>query len=245
MARDGVFQFESLEGDPIVLANAHTAKGWSVGVAVKKAQIQSATWDTIRWAALLGGGISALSLLFALVISRRITGPIAELQQKVPLLLSDPELPSPKGLPELEDLSEALRQSALERNRSEQALRESEARFRGIFEHAATGIAITDLTGRFLLCNPAYLSMLGCAASDIDTLRFPELVHPDDVEANTAQLSRLFAREIPSFEIVSRLHHQEWQSHLGAQTRLAVEGRHGRAHQHRRACDRCHRAQAL
>ena len=39
MARDGVFQFDSLEGDPIVLANAHTAKGWSVGVAVKKAQI--------------------------------------------------------------------------------------------------------------------------------------------------------------------------------------------------------------
>ena len=204
MARDGVFQFDSLEGDPIVLANAHTAKGWSVGVAVKKAQIQAATWDTIRWAALLGGVISALSLLFALVISRRITGPIAELQQKAPLLLSDPTLPMPKGLPELEALSEALKQSAVERNRSEQALRASEERFRGIFEHAATGIAITDLQSRFLLCNPAYLSMADCAAGDMDTLRFQELVHPEDVEANTAQLSKLFAREIPSFEIVSR-----------------------------------------
>jgi PAS domain S-box-containing protein len=204
MALDGVFQVDSLEGDPILVANALTAKGWAIGVAVKKAQIQAATWDTIRWAAFLGGGISALSLLFAFVISRRITGPIAELQQKAPLLLSDPELPLPKGLPELEGLTKALRQSALQRNRSEQALRESEERFRGIFEHAATGIAITNLKGRFLLCNPAYLSMAGCAAGDIDTLRFQELVHPDDAEANTARLSRLFAREIPSFEIVSR-----------------------------------------
>jgi PAS domain S-box-containing protein len=204
MAGDGVFQTVSLEGDPIMLANAHTAKGWSVGVAVKKAQIQAATWNTIRWAALLGGGISALSLLFALVISRRITGPIAELQRKAPLLLSDPRAPTPKGLPELEDLSEALRQSALDRNRSERALRESEERFRGIFEHAATGIAITDLKGRFLLCNPAYLSMVGCAARDIGSLRFQDLVDEKDAEANTAQLGRLFAREIPSFEIVSR-----------------------------------------
>ena len=54
MARDGVFEFDLLEGDPIVQANAHTAKGWAIGVAVKKAHIQSATWDTIRWAALLG-----------------------------------------------------------------------------------------------------------------------------------------------------------------------------------------------
>ena len=35
-------------------------------------------------------------------------------------------------------------------------MRESEERFRGIFDHAAIGIAITDIDGRFLSCNPAY-----------------------------------------------------------------------------------------
>jgi len=204
MARDGVFQFVSLEGDPIVLANAHTSKGWSIGVAVKKAQMQAATWDTIRWAAFLGGGISALSLLFALAISRRITHRIARLQRKTRLLLSDPSLPTPKGLPELEGLSEALKQAAQERNRSEQALRESEERFRGIFEHAATGIAIANLKGRFLLCNPAYLAMLGYTAGEAENLNFRELVHPEDAEANKAQLCRLVKQKVPSFEIVNR-----------------------------------------
>ena len=161
-----------LRATPIVLANAHTAKEWSVGVAVKKAQIQAAAWDTVRWAALLGGGISALSLLFALVISRRITQPIENLQQKASLLLSDPEALMPKGPPELDDLSEALKRSALDRNRSEQALRESEERFRGIFEHAATGIAITDLEGRFQLCNPAFSAMLGYSAAELGKLQF-------------------------------------------------------------------------
>ncbi len=204
MARDGVFQFSSLEGEPIVLANAHTARGWAVGVAVKKAYIQAAAWDTIRWAALLGGGISALSLLFALVMSRRITGPIAELQQKAPLLLSDPESPTPEGLPELEDLSEALKRSARERNRSEQALRQSEERFRGIFEHAATGMAITSLEGQFQVCNPAFSAMLGYSPEELRRLHFPQLVHPEDIRANMAEIRRLLAQEIPSFEIVNR-----------------------------------------
>jgi PAS domain S-box-containing protein len=204
MARDGVFQFASLEGDPIVLANAHTARGWSIGVAVKKAHIQAAAWDTIRWAALLGGGISTLSLLFALVMSRRITEPIAELQQKAPLLLSDPESPTPEGLPELEDLSEALKRSARERNRSEQALRQSEERFRGIFEHAATGIAITNHEGQYQVCNPAFLAMLGYSPEELRRLHFTHLVHPEDVRANMAEIQRLLAQEIPSFEIVNR-----------------------------------------
>ena len=147
MPKEGVFEFVSLEGVPIVHANVHTAKGWSAGVGVTKAQVQAAMWNTIRWAALSGGGISVLSLLFALLISRRITYPLAELQRKVSQLQSDPETLLPAGPPELCDLSMALKRSALERSRSEQALRESEERFRGIFEHAATGIAITGIDG--------------------------------------------------------------------------------------------------
>ncbi len=204
MVRDGVFEFASLEGDPIVLANAHTAKGWSVGIAVKKAQIQAAAWETVRWAALLGGGISVLSLVFALVISRRITGPIAELQQRIPLLLTDPGLPMPKGPPELDELSKALKLSALERSRSEQALRESEDRFRGMFEHAATGIAITSLDAHVQLCNPAYSAMLGYSLEELKTIDFPALVHPEDIDENIAQIQKLLALEIPSFETVNR-----------------------------------------
>ena len=90
------------------------------------------------------------------------------------------------------------------RKQAEQALRESEARFRSIFEHAGTGIAITDLQVRFQSCNPAYSRMLGYTEAELRALEFEALLHPEDRETNLAELGRLLAQEIPSFEIVNR-----------------------------------------
>ena len=48
-----------------------------------------------------------------------------------------------------------------ERKRAEQALRESEERFRGTFENVAVGIAHEDLDGRFLRVNETFCATLG------------------------------------------------------------------------------------
>ncbi len=48
-----------------------------------------------------------------------------------------------------------------DRKRAEEALRESEARFRSIFENATVGIYRTTPDGRILLANPALVRMLG------------------------------------------------------------------------------------
>ncbi len=91
-----------------------------------------------------------------------------------------------------------------ERKRAEAALRESEERYRGIFQHAATGIAITDLQGRFQSSNPAFAAMLGYSEQELLSLDFQGLVHPDDREENVAAGVRLRAQEIPSFEFFNR-----------------------------------------
>ncbi len=91
-----------------------------------------------------------------------------------------------------------------ERKRAEAALRESEERFRGIYEHAAFGISITDLQYRFLSGNAAYTAMLGYTEEELRAANFPNLVHPEDIEENLIELSRLIAQEIPSFELVNR-----------------------------------------
>ncbi len=90
------------------------------------------------------------------------------------------------------------------RKRAEKALRESEERFRGIFEYAGTGIAITDLQGRIQTCNPAYSSLLDYTGDELRRLAFPDLVHPEDRERNMIEIRRLLAQEIPSFEILNR-----------------------------------------
>jgi PAS domain S-box-containing protein len=90
------------------------------------------------------------------------------------------------------------------RKHAKDALRESEERFRGIFKHAGTGIAIADLHRRFQSCNPAFSSMLGYTEQELLGLFFPDLVHPEDRETNTGQMGRLLSGAIPSFEIMNR-----------------------------------------
>jgi PAS domain S-box-containing protein len=91
---------------------------------------------------------------------------------------------------------------------AEQTLRESEHRFRTVFEHAATGIAITNLDGDFERCNPAYCALLGYTQEDLHRIAFPSLVHPDDRAANMAEFRRLLGGELPFFEIENRYIHK-------------------------------------
>jgi PAS domain S-box-containing protein len=203
--QDGVFELVSLEGDELVNANAHSpVGGWVIGIAVKKAEMQAAAWNAISWATILGGGFSALSLLFASAIARSMTRPIDELRRKAAMLVEPAAAMTLRGPPEVRELCQALEQSAAKRDRSERALRESEERFRGIFERAGTGIAISDLEGRFCYCNPAYSKMLGYSEQELRQLAFPKLVHSEDRDANLLQCRRLIAEEIPSFNIVNR-----------------------------------------
>ena len=87
--------------------------------------------------------------------------------------------------------------------------RESEARFRKTFEHAGIGIAITDMEGRFQLCNPAYCALLGYSLEEFRHLDFPALVHPEDRAANLVEAQRLKDEHIPFFEIENRYVHKD------------------------------------
>jgi len=70
-----------------------------------------------------------------------------------------------------------------ERKRFERELRDSESRYRGLFEHVQHGIFISTKGGRFLDCNPALLEMLGYRSKEeflkIDIAR-DLYVNPED-----------------------------------------------------------------
>jgi PAS domain S-box-containing protein len=140
--QDGVFEPVSLEGDLLVNANAHSpVSGWLIGIAVKKSEMQAAAWNTIRWATIPGGGFSVLSLLFAGAIARSITRPIEELRRRASVLVVEPAPAMPlRGPPEVNELYQALRQSAAKRKRSDQTLRESEEKLRLAMDAAKLGI---------------------------------------------------------------------------------------------------------
>jgi PAS domain S-box-containing protein len=64
----------------------------------------------------------------------------------------------------------------------EEALRESEEKFRSIFQNSNTGMALVGLDGRYLMVNPALCDILGYTAEELLAIDFFKLTHPDDME---------------------------------------------------------------
>ena len=88
-----------------------------------------------------------------------------------------------------------------ERKRAEEALRESEERWRAVFENSAIGVALTDLSGRFLATNSAYQKMLGYTEEEICKLSFLELTHEDYRDSNREFITELFEGKRKQFQI--------------------------------------------
>ncbi|RPI33972.1 MAG: hybrid sensor histidine kinase/response regulator, partial [Hyphomicrobiaceae bacterium] len=119
----GLFEFPSLEGDPLINANAQPSmSNWTVGVAVKKAELQAAAWNTVRWAVMLGAGLSAASLLLAWFLARQITRPIDQLREAFADASAEPSKPIAIGPPEILQLQDTLHHAVVERINANQAL---------------------------------------------------------------------------------------------------------------------------
>ena len=95
---------------------------WTVGVAVKKAEMQAAAWATVRWAVMLGAGLSAASLLLAWFLARQITRPIDQLRQAFADVSAEPGKPIEIGPPEILQLQDTLHRATVERTNANRAL---------------------------------------------------------------------------------------------------------------------------
>ena len=71
--------------------------------------------------------------------------------------------------------------SMLERKQAEQALRESEARFREFVEQASDAIFMADLDGRYTDVNGAGCRMLGYTREEIIGKTIADLIQPEDI----------------------------------------------------------------
>lgn len=98
----------------------------------------------------------------------------------------------------------ALVDDVTERKRVEDALRESEARFRAMFERTALGVSLADLDGRIVKANPALQQLLGYSADEIHGMNFADFTHPDDLDTNLEERARLIAGEQGHFTLEKR-----------------------------------------
>jgi PAS domain S-box-containing protein len=91
-----------------------------------------------------------------------------------------------------------------ERKQAEEALRESEARFRGIFELAGVGMATLSLEGKFLQVNPAFCKFLGYTEAELLDLKVEDVTHPEDQERTRRSYDEIVARQRLAFTYEKR-----------------------------------------
>ncbi|WP_081888079.1 PAS domain S-box protein [Verrucomicrobium sp. BvORR034] len=90
-----------------------------------------------------------------------------------------------------------------ELKKTEEALRRSEAHLTAVFQQAGSGIAQTDLEGRYVMVNDAYCEITGRTREELLGQQVHEITHPDDrlhyVDAHGA-----LAGEGPAFIMENR-----------------------------------------
>jgi len=96
----------------------------------------------------------------------------------------------PERMPDGSIIWHGFNTDITERKKAEDALRESEVRFRTAFDKAATGMVIVSLDGTFLKANAAFCRMLGYSKGEMVGKRVVDVTHPDDIARSLRILKR-------------------------------------------------------
>lgn len=96
-----------------------------------------------------------------------------------------------------------------DRKRTEEALQQSEALLRTMFERSGVGIVILNANGQFVQVNPAYEVMLGYSETELQRLTFADLTHEEDCESNLKLFTALIRGECEMYQVEKRYHRRD------------------------------------
>lgn len=95
-------------------------------------------------------------------------------------------------------------QDVTQRNKTEIALKESEAKFKGIFDYANIGIATTSLDGTLTNVNNEFVDLLGYNREELLSMNFTDFTYPDDTKEEIKLVNKLLKGEIENYQLEKR-----------------------------------------
>jgi PAS domain S-box-containing protein len=110
------------------------------------------------------------------------------------------------------------------RRAAEDAVRETEGRFRRVFEDSPVGIALLGSDFRFIDANPALCAITGFARDELVGRSLDEIAHPDDAQDDRELARRALTGEIPHHRVNARFITKRGEVVHVAQTATVVRG---------------------
>ncbi len=104
-------------------------------------------------------------------------------------------------------ISRSLRY-AIERKRTQEALQESEERFRSAFDSAAIGMALVSLEGRWLQVNRALCEIIGYSEQELLATDCYEVMHTEDEKSTYTCLNQMLTHGVRSRQGEKRYLHK-------------------------------------
>jgi PAS domain S-box-containing protein len=90
------------------------------------------------------------------------------------------------------------------------ALRESEMRFRALFEQAAVGVAQVEIgSGKILRVNQKFCDIVGYTQDEIRQINFQSITHPDCHQGDLAKMTLLKAGTIREYSMEERFYRKD------------------------------------
>ena len=105
---------------------------------------------------------------------------------------------------------EGFVEDVTERQRAEEALRESEKRFRIVFEQAAVGVVLANsITGEYFQINQKHCDIVGYTREEMLRKRFQDITYPDDLQSDLGNMKLLLEGKISAFSMEKRYIHKD------------------------------------
>jgi PAS domain S-box-containing protein len=202
--QEGVREYPSLEGDVVVSANGVSLKsGWTVAVAIPKAEIASGSLAALLWTGSLSIAIVMMSFLGAFLLARRITREISDFRDQTAALVQGQPAKLKSTVPEIaetwtvlatavhaREAAEAARsEAAKDRAQMNKAFNESEARLQLALNAANLGLWEYNVLDGTVSWDTRFKELfdVGNEAAHLDVI--VQRLLPDDVQPVKAALA--------------------------------------------------------